>query len=114
MDELVANVANAAGLDPATARKAVVIILQFLVNAGPRDNVAGLVDALPGAREALGNAGGGPADLMSAFGALTGAGLGMGEVQSAATAFGKAARDKVGPENFDSVVASVPGLSQFV
>ncbi len=114
MDELVANVANAAGLDPATARKAVVIILQFLVNAGPRDKVGPLIDSIPGAREAVGDGSGGPSDIMSAFGALTAAGLGMAEVQSAATAFGAAARDKVGPETFDSVVASIPGLSQFV
>ena len=114
MDELVANVANAAGLDPATARKAVVIILQFLSNAGPRDKVGGLIDAIPGAREAVGDGSGGPTDIVSAFGALTAAGLGMGEVQNAATAFGRAAREKVGPETFDSVVAAVPGLSQFV
>lgn len=114
MDELVANVANAAGLDPATARKAVVIILQFLMNAGPRDKVVTLVDTIPGAREAVGDGAGGPSDMMSAFGALTAAGLGMGEVQSAATAFGRAAREKVGGQTFDDVVGSIPGLSQFV
>lgn len=114
MDELVANVASAAGIDPATARKAVVIILQFLVNAGPRDKVGALVDAIPGARDLVGTGAGGPTDIMSAYGALTAAGLGMGDVQSTAAAFGRVARDKVGPATFDDVVASIPGLSQFV
>jgi len=113
MDELVAKVAAATGLDPSTARKAVVIILQFLVNAGPKDKVDALVDQLPGARAAIGH-GEGPSDMMSAFGALTGAGLGMGDIQGVATAFGKVAREHVGAATFDQVVSSIPGLSQFV
>ena len=114
MEELVAKVAEATGIDPATARKAVVIILQFLVNAGPKDKVDTLVDQLPGARAAIGNGGDGPTDMMSAFGALTGAGLGMGEIQSVATAFGTVAREHVGAVTVDQVISGVPGLSQFV
>ncbi len=114
MDELVAKVAQATGIDPATARKAVVVILQFLVNAGPKDKVDALVDQLPGARAAIGNGGGGPADIMGAFNALTGAGLDMGQIQSVATAFGKVAREHVGAATVDQVVAGIPGLSQFV
>jgi hypothetical protein len=114
MDELVAKVAQATGIDPATARKAVVVILQFLVNAGPKEKVDALVDQLPGARAAIGNGGGGPADIMGAFNALTGAGLDMGQIQSVATAFGKVAREHVGAATFDQVVAGIPGLSQFV
>jgi hypothetical protein len=52
--------------------------------------------------------------MMGAFGALTAAGLGMAEVQGAATAFGRIAREQVGADAFDQVVASIPGLSQFV
>ena len=114
MDELVSKVAQATGIDAATARKAVVIILQFLVNAGPKDKVDGLIDQLPGARSAIGNGGGGPSDIMSAFNALTGAGLGMGQIQGVATAFGKVAREHVGAATVDQVVAGIPGLSQFV
>jgi len=114
MDELVAKVAAATGIDPATARKAVVIILQFLMNAGPKDKVNALVDQLPGARAALGNGSGGPADIMGAFGALTAAGLDMGQIQGVASAFGQIAREHVGPETVDQVVAGIPGLSQFV
>jgi hypothetical protein len=114
MDELVAKVATATGIDPATARKAVVIILQFLGNAGPKDKVDALIDQLPGARAAIGNGGGGPADIMGAFNALTGAGLDMGQIQSVASAFGQVAREHVGAEAIDQVVAGIPGLSQFV
>ncbi len=114
MDEIVAKVAEATGLDPATARKAVVIIIQFLANSAPRDKLAKLADAIPGTAPIVADAGNGPSDMMEAFGALTAAGLDMGQVQGAATAFGDAARERVGPETFDDIVASVPGLSQFV
>jgi hypothetical protein len=113
MDELVAKVAQATGIDPATARKAVVIILQFLSNAGPKGKVDALIDQLPGARAAIGN-GGGPSDIMGAFNALTGAGLDMGQVQGVATTFGKVAREHAGAATVDQVVAGIPGLSQFV
>lgn len=114
MDELVTKVAEATGIDSATARKAVVIILQFLANAGPKDKVDALVDQLPGARAAIGDGSGGPSDIMGAFNALTGAGLGMGQIQGVATAFGKVAREHVGAATFDQVVSSIPGLAQFV
>ncbi len=114
MDELVAKVASATGLDPATAREAVTIIIQFLANAAPKDKVDQLAAAIPGTAPIIASAADGPSDVMEAFGALTAAGLDMGEVQSAATAFGEAARAEVGPETFDAIVASIPGLSQFV
>jgi hypothetical protein len=114
MDLLVEKVAQETGIDPAKARKAVVIILQFLGNAGPKDKVDALIDQIPGARAAMGNGGGGPADIMSAFNALTGAGLDMGQIQSVASAFGKVAREHVGGATFDQVVSSIPGLNQFV
>ena len=114
MDELVAKVAQATGVDAATARKAVIIIFQFLLNAGPKDKVDKLVDNLPGARAAIGTDGRGPADIMGAFSALSGAGLGMGQIQGVARAFGKVARSHVGAQTVDDVVAGIPGLSQFV
>jgi len=112
MDELVAKVAAATSIDAATARKAVIIMFQFLLNAGPKDKVDKLVDDLPGARAAV--PAGGPSDIMGAFNALTGAGLGMGQIQSVARAFGTVAREHVGAKAVDDVVAGIPGLGQFV
>ena len=53
MEELISRVAAAAGLDAATARKAVAIILQFLEKEGPRGEVADMINAIPGARETM-------------------------------------------------------------
>jgi len=113
MDELVAQIAANVGVDPGVARKAVVIVLKFLATEAP-DKAGPLIDGLPGAREALAGAPDVSGGIMGVFGALTGAGLGMGEVQGVAREFGSYARAKLGNDAVDSVVASVPGLSQFV
>jgi hypothetical protein len=114
MDELVAKVAAATGVAPAIARKAVVIILGFLQREAKSDKVGELFDALPGAREAVGTGGGGASGVMGVFGELSGAGLGMGQIQGAARAFMEFARQKAGPAAVDEVVRSVPGLGQFI
>lgn len=115
MDELVAKIAAATGVDPETARKAAIIILKFLVKEGPADKVGLLVDALPGAREAMAaNPLGGSSGIMGAFNDLTAAGLGMGDIQGAARTFGEFAREKAGNAAVDAVVGAIPGLGQFV
>jgi len=114
MEELTARVAAQTGIDPDIARKAVIIILKFLLREGKPDKVAPLVDALPGAREAIGNGEGGASGVMEVFSALTGVGLGMGQVQSVARAFVAYAREKAGAATVNEVVASIPGLGQFV
>ncbi len=114
MDELVAQVAANLGLDPGVARKGVVIILKFLQKESPGESVNKLIDAIPGAADAMAAApavsGGG---VMGVFGDLTAAGLGLGDVQGLAKEFLGYARAKVGAPAVDSVVGSIPGLSQF-
>ena len=117
MDELVARIAAKTGVDPTVARKAVIIIIRFLLNAGPRDKVEALVDDFPGARAALGANGAGqsgPSGTMDAFNQLTAAGLGMGQIQGVAKEFGAFARERAGNEAVDEIVGSIPGLSQFL
>ena len=115
MDELVTRISTSTGVDPAVARKAVVIILKFLLAEGPPDKVAFLVDALPGAREAVAGArNGGSNGIMGVFNDLTAAGLGMGDIQGVARVFGTFAREKAGDTAVNDVVGAIPGLSQFV
>ncbi|MBN8996538.1 MAG: DUF2267 domain-containing protein [Rhizobiales bacterium] len=114
MEELVARLSAATGLDPVVARKAAAIILRFLVAEGPADKVGPLVDALPGAADVVKSqppiAGG----IMGAFNDLTAAGLGMGEIQGAARTFVDFARERAGAATVDRIVAGIPGLSQFI
>jgi hypothetical protein len=114
MDELVAKIVAATGVDAAVARRAAALILGFLLREGAPDKVPLLVDALPGAREAIAANPGSGGGVMGVFNDLTAAGLGMGEVQGAAKAFIGYAREKAGAAAVDQIVASIPGLSQFL
>jgi len=123
MNELIQRLIARAGIDAATAEKAVAIILDFLLKDGPTDKVQALIDKLPGAAEAVeaerqsGGGGGffgGMGGIMGAGNRLMAAGLGMGQVQTVTREVVAYARETVGEDTVGEIVASVPGLSQFV
>jgi hypothetical protein len=130
MSELVTRVAENVGIEPATAEKAVGTILGFLQREAAEGPVARMIEAIPGAPELVAqyngegtNGGGILGGLMSAVGGggvmalgqqLMSQGLGMGEITALAKETIAFAKEKAGDEVVDEVVASVPGLSQFV
>ncbi|THK39621.1 hypothetical protein EHS39_00185 [Ensifer sp. MPMI2T] len=130
MSELVTRVAENVGIEPATAEKAVGMILGFLQREAAEGPVARMIEAIPGAPELVAqyngegsNGGGLLGGLMSAIGGggvmalgqqLMSQGLGMGEITSLAKETIAFAKETAGDEVVDEVVASVPGLSQFV
>jgi hypothetical protein len=130
MSELVTRVAENVGIETATAEKAVGMILGFLQREAAEGPVAQMIEAIPGAPELVaqyngeGSGGGGLlGGLMSAIGGggvmalgqqLMSQGLGMGEITALAKETIAFAKEKAGDEVVDEVVASVPGLSQFV
>jgi len=115
MDELIAQISTNTGLDPAVAGRAVGIILKFLLQEGPQEKVQALIDSLPGAAEAVAAApeiGGG--GVMGVFNTLTAAGLGMGDIQGATQEFVSFAKSKIGADEVDDIIGTIPGLNQFV
>lgn len=126
MNDLVTQVADRVGIDPATAEKAIGMMLAFLQKEGDGDAVSKMIAAIPGASDLVANASGGGGGLlgglMSAMGGgvmalgqqLMAQGLGMGEITGLAKETMSVARQYAGAEVVDEVVASVPGLSQFV
>jgi hypothetical protein len=130
MDELIARVVGATGLDAATAGKAVALILAFLAKEGPPEDVAALSQAIPGAQVAIDAAeaeegGGGlgsrlmgmmgaTGGLMGLAGKLTGLGLGMEQMQATGREIFGYCKEKVGEERLGRIAGSIPGLSQFV
>lgn len=128
MDELIARLVANVGIDAATAEKAVGMILGFLQREAAAGPVASMITAIPGGPEAVatyngeGKSGGFLSGIVSAMGGgvmalgqqLMGEGLGMGEIGALAKETIAFAREKAGSEVVDEVVASVPGLSQFV
>ena len=130
MNELVTRVADAVGIDPALAEKAIGMMLGFLQREAADGPVAKMIESIPGAVELVakyngeGTGGGGMlGGLMSAIGGggvmglgqqLIGEGLGMGEITGLAKETIAVAREHAGDETVDEVVSSVPGLGQFI
>lgn len=125
MEELIARVTQKTGLDAATAKKAIGIILAFLKKDGPATEVNQLIAALPGAEDAIaqaGNGGGGLMGMMGAMGGgvmalggqLMGAGVSMGQMQPLGRELFAYGREKAGEDVMGPIVGSIPGLSQFV
>ena len=130
MEEMIARVAGAAGIDPTVAEKAVGVILAFLKKEAPDGPVGELFNSIPGAAEAaaageaqgggggllggLMGAMGGGGGIMGLAGKLTGLGLGMGEMQTVGKEIFAYAREKAGDEKVGQVAAAIPGLSQFL
>jgi hypothetical protein len=121
MDELIERLAAKVGLEKSVAGKTVGVILGFLRNEGPAEQVQALIDTIPGAEAAIESAGsgrGGIGRLMGggvmALGAkLMGLGLGMTEIQSVARELFKFGRDKIGADQMGAIIAGTPGLRQF-
>jgi hypothetical protein len=125
MEELLARVTQATGLDAATATKALGIILAFLKKEGPPNEVSQLLAAIPGAGDAVAQAGGnggGLAGMMGSMGGgvmalggqLMGAGVSMGQMQPLGRELFAYGREKAGEDVMGPIVGSIPGLSQFV
>jgi hypothetical protein len=126
MEELIARVTQKTGLEQATARKAIGIILGYLQKEGPANEVNQLVEALPGAQEAIDESkGGGNGGLMGMMGSmgggvmalggqLMGIGVSMGQMQPLGKELFAYGREKAGEDVMGPIVGSIPGLSQFV
>jgi len=126
MEELIARVTQKTGLDAATARKAIGLILGYLQKEGPQTEVNQLIAALPGAQDAIeqsktgasggimgmvGSMGGG---VMALGGQLMGIGVSMGQMQPLGKELFAYGREKAGEDVMGPIVGSIPGLSQFV
>ncbi|MBX5189090.1 hypothetical protein HJB86_09225 [Rhizobium sp. NZLR3b] len=129
MNEIVTQIADRVGIAPDLAEKALGMMLGFLQREAADGPVARMIEAIPGGADLVAqyngaSAGGGGllGGLMSSLGGgimglgqqLMSEGLGMGEITSLAKETIAIAKQYAGEEVVDEVVASVPGLSQFV
>jgi hypothetical protein len=120
MDELIGRLVANTGIDRATAEKAVVIIMTFLIKEGPSEQVRALTERLPGgatllaAHGAADPAGSGIGGIMGVGTKLMAAGLSMGQVQAVTKEIIAYSREKAGEDVVGEIVGSIPGLGQFV
>ncbi len=126
MQDLIARVSAAAGVEPEVSEKAIGAILAFLRKEGPKSDIDELFAAVPGAEAAaaaaeqsgagvlgglMGMMGGG---LMGLAGRLAGFGLDMTQMQAVGHEIFAYVRQKAGDERVRQVAAAIPGLSQFL
>ncbi len=118
MNDLVEEVAEKMGLEVGIAEKAIGYMLAFLDREADGDAVEQMMAAIPDASDLVvaHNENGG-----SMFGGIMGlgqqlmhAGLGVSEINTLARQTMQVARQHAGDEVVDRVIASVPGLNQFV
>lgn len=118
MDELINRITANVGIDADTARKAVGAILAFLKAEGPADKVKQMLASVPGAEALIAQAPSGGllsmGGVMGLGAKLMGMGLGMGEISGVAKETMGFARENGSGDAIDEIVASIPGLSQFV
>ena len=130
MNEIVTQIAEKVGIEPALAEKAMGMMLGFLQREADDGAVARMIEAIPGGTELVANfngagSGGGGllGGLMNAIGGggvmglgqqLMSQGLGMGEITTLAREVIAIAKQYAGEDVVNEVVASVPGLSQFI
>jgi hypothetical protein len=132
MNEMVDQIAARVGITADVAEKAVGMMLGFLQREAADGPVAKMIEAIPGASdlvaqyngEGQSGSGGLLGSIMGALGAgggvmalgqqLMAEGLGMGEITTLAKETIAIAEQHAGKDVVDEVVASVPGLSQFV
>jgi hypothetical protein len=121
MDELVERLVANVGVPRTAAEQSIGIILDFLKKEGPPEQVQALLDKLPGhelymqSAEAAGDGGGMfMGGVMGAGMRMMSAGLSMDQVQAVTRETIAYVREKAGEDAIGEIVATVPGLSQFV
>jgi hypothetical protein len=125
MEELLARITHATGLDAATAQRATGMILAFLRKEGPPAEVDRLFAAIPGAQDAAaqsGDGGGVAGGFMGMMGGgvmalgtkLMSAGVSMGQMAPLGRELFAYGREKAGEDTMGAIVGGIPGMSQFV
>lgn len=117
MNELVQRIMTNIGLDQVKAERSVGLILGFLQAEGPAGKVGELIAAMPGADKMMADAAYKPGFMGGVMGLgtqLMAMGMGMGEIGGVAKETIRFAREKAGDGPIDEVVASIPGLGQFI
>lgn len=127
MDELIARVSAAIGVDAGVAKSAIGHVLAFLQKELPDGPVGEFFEKVAGAREAAdeaaagAEAGGGSllggllsGGLMGLATKLNGLGLDMGQIQKLGHEVFGYAESVVGKEKVQQIANSIPGLSQFL
>ncbi len=131
MEDLIKRICAAVGVDENTAKAAVGHVLAFLQKELP-EGLAEHIKQIPGSQEAIQAAdatpveglgaalgglgsmlGGAKGDIMGLAGKLSGIGLDMGQMQKVGHEVIAHAKELIGKENVDKIIAAIPALAPF-
>jgi hypothetical protein len=114
MTDLIDQIAASTGVDRDATEKTIGIIASFLRGQAPAATAAAVLDRIPEVAALADRQGKIFGGMFGAFNAISGVGLGMGEVQAVARAFQQFAKERAGEKEVDDLLASVPALNQFL
>ena len=131
MEQLIAKITSAAGIDAEQAKSAIGTVLGFLQKEGPGEAVGQLLEKIPGAeglisqaeaREGSGGGGlmgalggmmgGGAGGMMGLVGKLQGMGLDMGQMQEIGKTLITHGKEVVGEDTMAAITSAIPGMDQ--
>ncbi len=117
MDELIERIERKAGLSPEAARKSIATILTYLDKNAPRQRMVELYAAVPGAEALVGKRRGGifgmfNSGLAGIYTQLAAAGFSQEQMQMAGEEVVAFAREKVGHDAVEDLIAKTPGIRQ--
>ena len=124
MQDLIARLQQKVGLSEEAARQAVMVVVEFIANEAPDEDMDALEAAIPGVKALAATlpqdvtvpAGtrhfGGMARLMMVADRMMAAGMTMPQVLDATREIVAYARERAGAELVERIVVAVPGLRQ--
>jgi hypothetical protein len=119
MEELIERIERRVGVAPETARKSIAAFLTYFDRNGPKERMAEFYQAVPDAVSLVGKRRGGilgvfSNGLMSIYAQLTAAGFSIEQMQMAGEEVIAFAREKVGDDAVEDLIAETPGIRQLL
>ena len=133
-DGLIARVAASAGVTPDAARKAIALVVDFVMREAPESAIEALLAKAPALQAIVASAGPtggegmsptvkglmgtgagakGGGRLVALGGALMALGLDMTQIHAVGEELFEYARDKAGDDVVDAITAAIPGLEPY-
>lgn len=120
MDELIERIERRVGVAPETARKSIAAFLTYFDRNGPKERMAQFYAAVPDAEAMVGKRRGGifgvfnGGGLMGIYAQLAAAGFSNEQMQMAGEELVNFAREKVGDDAVEDLIAYTPGIRQLL
>lgn len=114
MTDFIDQIAASTGVERDAVSRTIGIIASFMRSQAPEATVAAVLDKMPEVAALADQQGKIFGGMLGAFNAISGVGIGMGDVQAIARGFRDHAKTIVGEQEVEALLASVPALNQLL